>query len=372
MGTSAIAGPLRQATSYLAYVGARTTKARSARGDGINVFRVDRLTGAWRHLHHVVSGDNPSFLIMNRDATRLYTVHGDGSEVSAFSAAPNGDLEPLGSESTQGKNPAHLAIDPTGRWLTVANHYSSTVAVLPIRPDGGLRSVVDLVALEGPVGPRRDEQPYAKPHQTVFDPSGRFLAVPDKGLDRTFVFQLDSKSGKLSPADAPPAVALVGTGPRHIAFHPTRPLAYLLCELSSTVTAMRFDAATGRLAAFQIVPGVPDDWVSESRASEIEISQDGRFLYIANRGHGSIGAFAIDVRSGRLAPAGWSATGGMIPRFFALSPDGRFLFAANEDRDTITTFSVDRASGRLRRTAAPPTQVGSPVCIVFGPDRLDA
>src|SRR4051794_11789288 len=36
--------------SYFAYTGCRTSRERNARGDGINVYRVDAATGCWEHL----------------------------------------------------------------------------------------------------------------------------------------------------------------------------------------------------------------------------------------------------------------------------------------------------------------------------------
>ena len=45
--------------------------------------------------------------------------------------------------------------------------------------------------LEGEPGPHRVEQPFAKPHQVEFDPSGRFIVVPDKGVDRIFTCRID-------------------------------------------------------------------------------------------------------------------------------------------------------------------------------------
>jgi 6-phosphogluconolactonase (cycloisomerase 2 family) len=48
----------------------------------------------------------------------------------------------------------------------------------------------------------------------VFDPSGRFIAVPNKGVDRVFVFRLDAANGKLMPNDPPFVATRAGAGPR--------------------------------------------------------------------------------------------------------------------------------------------------------------
>lgn len=346
-----------------AYVGSRTTRERNARGEGISIFRVDPDQGALELVGIEKGLTNPSFLALSRDGRCLYTVHGDASEVSAFRVdAQTGGLGFINREGTQGRNPVHLAFDPSGKYLVVSNHIGASLAVLPVNPDGSLAPLSQLLALEGPVGPHRIEQKQAKPHFNPFDPSGRFVVVPDKGLDRVFSFEF--AAGRLQPAAQPFTVTRESAGPRHLAFHPQLPMAYVVNELDSTVTAYRFDADTGALQPLQWLSALPDTFTGNSRASGIEIDARGRFLYASNRGYDSIAIFAIDGASGRLRFLGAQPTGGKTPRFFALSPNGRFLFALNEDSDCIVTFAVDPHTGQLAATGAQ-VHCGSPVCMVF-------
>jgi 6-phosphogluconolactonase len=111
-----------RARPLLAYVGSYTTPERHGDGDGINVYRVDRRTGAFAHLQRLGGLENPSFLAVNADGTRLYSVHGDRSEVNSFTIDPRtGQLAPLNRQPTGGYNPVHLAFDATGRFLAVCN-----------------------------------------------------------------------------------------------------------------------------------------------------------------------------------------------------------------------------------------------------------
>ncbi|EJL77875.1 3-carboxymuconate cyclase [Polaromonas sp. CF318] len=346
-----------------AYVGSRTTRERNARGEGISIFKVDTKSGSLELVDIVRGLINPSFLALSADGEFLYTVHGDDTEVSAFKVnRSSGLLTFVNRQSTQGKNPVHLALDPTGRFLIVSNHIGASLAVLPLKVDGSIGEIAQLMPVEGPIGPHRIEQKQAKPHFNPFDPSGRFVAVPDKGLDRIFVYRFEN--GKLVPAAHPFVRSREAAGPRHMSFHPTFPWAYVVNELDSTVTAYHFNAETGALKPFQILSSLPDDFTGDSRASEVEIDATGRFLYASNRGFDSIAVFAIDQHTGRLAFVEAQPTLGSTPRFFTSAPDGRFMFALNEDSDSIVTFAVDADSGRLS-PAGTAVASASPVCMVF-------
>ena len=353
-----------------AYVGSRTTRARNARGAGLSVYEVVPGRSEWRLVQVIENLVNPSFLAFDRTQETLYSVHGDRSEISAFRVdAHSGRLTFINQESTGGKNPVHLCIDPSNRFVVVANHITSSLAVLPIGADGALGKLCDLVPLSGDIGPHRVEQPFPKPHQTLFDRAEHFIAVPDKGLDKTFVFRLDADRGKLVCIADATAPAQENAGPRHIVFHPSNAFAYVINELNSTVTACRFDPVSGKLTPFQVVPSLPDTCVSNSRASEITITSDGRFVYASNRGFESVTAYAVDPASGRLRFVDCQPIAGKTPRFITLNPSGDTLFVANEDSDEILDFALDSGSGKLelRGVAA---NTGSPVCIVFRPAAL--
>jgi 6-phosphogluconolactonase len=361
------AATVSDSSSYLAYVGSRTTRERNARGDGINVYRVDAQSGAWTHVQHVSGLPNPSYLAFDRTRSFLYAVHGDLTDISAYRVdARTGALKSLNHTTTGGRNPVHLSVDPGNRFVIVANHLSSNVAVLARNEDGSIGALVDTMTLSGKVGPHRSEQPFSKPHGVEFDRLGGFIAVPDKGVDQVFCFRLDADTGKLRRVqpEAPPSRE--GAGPRHISFHPGGALAYVINELDSTVTAYWFDDERGALTPFQILTTLPDTFVGNSRASEIAVAPNGRFLYASNRGHDSIAIFAIDADDGRLSHIAWQSAEGRSPRFFAFEPSGHFLFVANEDSDTIVTFEADANTGKLAQTGNV-VHTGSPVCIVFAP-----
>lgn len=355
-----------RAAPLFAYVGCFTTEERGAIGEGINVYRVDPISGNWDHVQLVGDLASPSFLAIDRDSRFLYSVHADEPYTSAFAIdAASGRLTYLNSEDNGGTNGVHVAVDPSNRFIVVSNYASGSMAVLPINEDGSLAPRSDLVRLPGAPGPHPTQQTSSHPHHNPFDPQGRFLLVPDKGLDRVFVFGLETSSGTLVSANTPSVAMQPGAGPRHAGFHPTLPFAYVLNELDSTLAVYDYDSQSGELSQQQLVSTLPDDFSGNNTTAEIAVHRSGRFLYCSNRGHDSIAAFAIDQSNGSLSLLGWTPTGGERPRYFGLDPSGKFLYACNELGHTIVTFRVDSATGELDPTGHV-VKTGSPVTIVFG------
>jgi len=355
----------RSRFARFAYTGCRTTKERGARGKGMNVYRVDSATGAWTHVQLVENLVNPSFLAFDREQRFLYAVHGDFSEMSSFRIdRENGTLSLINQQSTGGKNPVHLVADQTNRFMIVANYATASLAVLPFRQDGGLEPLVQLLQLLGDGGPHMLEQTGPHPHHLVFDPSGRFLIVPDKGADGVFTLEFDSAKPLLKLKEPGFVAARPGAGPRHASFHPSLPFVYVNYELDSSLSVNRYDRATGSITPIQIVPSTPDSFVGANTSAEVEVDPAGRFVYVSNRGSNLIGAFSINVASGRVNPAGWTSSAGRGPRFMKIDPSGTLLHVANELTDTIVTFNIDPESGALS-PAGRVVETGSPTCIAF-------
>ncbi|MGA7327410.1 MAG: lactonase family protein [Rhodomicrobium sp.] len=350
-------------TPRFAVVGGFTTERRKARGDGLHTFRIDPVTGAWKQAFHLPDLVNPSFLILDPNQDRIYSVHGDGDFASAFSIdAESGGLRLLGQAATGGVNGVHPAIDPSDQFLVVANYASGSVSVLPITADGRLEPFIHKLDLPGEPGPHRTEQASSHPHHVVFDPSGRFLLVPDKGLDRVFILKLDPGSGRLHLHGS--AAMRPGAGPRHIAFHPSLPIAFVVNEIDSTVAACRWDEANGILTPMQLRSTLPPHFFGASTAAAIVVSPCGRHVYASNRGQDGVVHFNFDSARNTLETVGWVSSQGRDPRFICLGSDGKTLLVANEQSDNIVSFDIDGESGALTFKDRA-IGIASPATIVF-------
>jgi 6-phosphogluconolactonase len=348
-------------TGMFAFVGGYTTPDRDGRGNGINVYRIDGGSGEWTHLQTIGGLENPSLFTLNRTGTRLWSVHGGRNSISAFAIErATGHLTLLNQMDCGGTNPVDTALDATERYLIVANYGTGSVAVMPIADDGRAMPISQSFTLEGTLGPDPVHQTQSHPHAAIFDPSGRFVVIPDKGFDRTFFFRFDN--GRIEPTVQGSLAAKTGAAPRHTIFHPTLPILYVNNELDSTVTVFHWNSDSGHATKSQVVTTIPGGHDGRNTTAEIAISRCGRFLYVSNRGQDSIVLYDIDRRTGHLAYVERTPTGGTRPRFFTLDITGKKIFAANQDSDDITMFRIDADNGRLMQEATR-IKIGSPSAI---------
>jgi len=344
---------------WIAYIGCRTSLERNARGKGLCVYGVDA-AGRWEFIQRVEGLVNPSFLCLDAAQSRLYCVHGDFSEVSSFAIEPgSGRLRQTGRQYTGGRNPVHLTLSTSQQWLLVANYASGNIVSLPVKLDGTLGSLASSIDLPGQHGPRAEQQ-GSHPHQLCLDPTGRWILVPDKGLDKVFTLSLPEASGALTITGETSFPA--GSGPRHMIFHPRAARAYVVGELDRTVMTCEFSPADGQLVLDDVTSTVPPG-VETGSAAGIAISGSGEFLHVSNRGHDSIASYLIDQETGRLSGRTWSVTSGRTPRFVCATPDGQHLLVANEDSDSVACAALGAGTEPLIFHSL--VETGSPVCIAF-------
>jgi len=363
--------------AIFAYVGTYTPN-----GEGIHILSMNTSTGVLTPIKVFPSLTNPSWIAFDPTQKYLYAANenltGIGS-VSAYAINPsNGDLTPINTVSSEGDGPAHLSVDPLGKYVFVANYGGGNVAVLSIVSGGALGPATDVVADTSAcsppctVGPMHAEKappgsfaisghdaPHA--HMIQTDPAGKYVIAQDLGLDLTIVWEFDRVNGKLINHQKVPSSA--GAGPRHFAFHPNGYWFYSLNEEASTLTFMTYDPKLGLLTPQEEIPTLPPEFKGTSFTSEVIVSPDGRYVYAANRLHDTIAIFDIG-RTGRVTRIGEVWTRGDYPRNINMDPTGNFMYACHNRSDNITIFRID-GGGRQLKFAGEYAAVGSPAIIIF-------
>jgi len=280
----------------------------------------------------------------------------------------SGTLKEIGRGELAESFPYILA-DKTGNWLLGASYGANLVSVNPIGKDGK-------------VGKPQQVIPTARnAHSIITDKTNRYAFVPHLGTDQVFQFKFDAKTGRLT-ANTPATVQMgQGTGPRHIIMSADNKFAYLLNELSATVTTLSLDAKTGLLKQVseasalapdsKLVPGAPRgaiggpggvkppprDVSNDIWASDLHLTPNGKFLYATERTGNQIGAMSVDAASGKLTYLSTTATEPQ-PRGFRIDPTGKYMVVTGEKSDTISVYAIG-ADGALKLLQKYPTGKGS-------------
>lgn len=344
-------------TEKLAHVDGHGTGILSATFDGI----------ALGELRVEAEVRNPSWVTTTADGRFLYAVveavkfEGKlGGGVAAYARDPKtGRLTLLNTAGSAGVEPAHVELDPSERFVLVANYRSGSVSVFGRKEDGSLDKLAGRVQHEGSsVHPVRQTGPHA--HQILFDPVTGDLLVPDLGLDAVRVYRLSDDGGLTERPEARITTA-PGAGPRHLAFHLDGRHLFLLNELDNTLAVLRRNG--DRFEQIQIVSTLPAGFDRHNQTSAVRVSASGNYVLVANRGSDSIAVLAFDPSTSSVELKLVQPSLGREPRDFIQAPDGGHIVVGNQDSDTVVVFAFDESAPSL--TFISQTEVPTPVCFRF-------
>lgn len=333
---------------------------------GIYVYQFDASTGAATPISNIFT-ENPSYLALAPGGSRLYSVNEtDGARpggVSAFSFdKKTGQLQFLDKQASGGDDPAYISVDSRRKWVMVANYSGGNLAALPVRADGSIGPLTQLIQHTG-TGPNKERQEKPHVHSATFTPDDRFLIAADLGLDKLSIYRFNAAATTqplTSPRDST-VTTEPGSGPRHITFLPGRPYLYLMTEMGGAVDAFHY--SNGKLTPFQHISSLPEDYKGSMGSADIHTTPNGKFLYASNRGEANnIAIYSIDSASGKLRLKGFQSTLGQGPRNFIIDPTGRWLLVGNQKTNTIVIFRINGQTGLLTQ-AGEPIAIPSPVCL---------
>lgn len=341
----------------------------SGKSEGIYVYQFNSITGESK-LISSVKASNPSFLSVSPDERFVYAVNENADStrftVTGFVASfsfdkKSGKLSFINKQESGGKHPCYVSVDKTGKWIFAGNYSSGSVAVLPVNADGSLGIAIQTIQHKGSsIVKGRQEGPHV--HATVISNDNKTLYSPDLGLDRIMIYKFEKKSGKLKKAAMPFVITKPGTGPRHFEIHPNGKFAYLMEEMTGSVSVYQV-LKNGGLNLLQNISALPRGFTGIIGSADIHVSPDGKFLYCSNRGgSNTIGILKIDENTGLLNWVGSQSTLGKTPRNFNFDPTGNYLLVANQNSDEIVIFKRNKETGLLSDSGKR-ISVPNPVCI---------
>lgn len=290
-------------------------------------------------------------------------VYAVGDAVSGYVKNPaTGALSPVpGSPFGVGARPAYVVVDPSNRFVYVANSDSHSISAFTINATTGT-----LTSIPG--------SPFAEvgdPEWLLADVTGQFLYVADPLFEKIKGYRINSTTGALTP--------LTGTGfavannVNGMAQTPSGRFLYAATSAEgppptvSRIYGFAADASTGVLTP---VAGSP--WLvgTGRETRSLVVDPTSRFLYGANEQSNDIVGYAITAATGALTPlaSGPVATGN-LPAWLVMSPSGKFLYAANQNGWSLSGYAVSTSTGALTPLPGFPistTTPGQPVIDASG------
>lgn len=352
-----------QQADYHLVIGTYTAPGKS---EGIYVYDFNTSKASFKLENVEKNVINPSFLSVTDDRKFVYAVNEDGAQsgVSAFNFdAVTGKLSFLNKQNAEGADPCYLIADRKN--VMIANYSGGSIAIFGREADGSLSKVKQVVQHIGS-SVNKARQSSAHVHMVLFSPDHRYVICNDLGKDKvyTYAYHQDAQKDVLTLKDS--VSIKPGSGPRHLAFSKNGKFAYLVQEMTGDVTT--FSYTNGSLKKIQETTILAKDFKGENGASAIELSADGKFLYVSNRGTANtITTFKVE-NDGRLTSKGQVSTMGKGPRAFVIDPSGNWLLVGHQNSNDVVVFKRDKITGTLTDSGKR-LEVGAPVCFVFVPKK---
>ena len=306
--------------------------------DKILIFTVDTQTGKLQAQGEMKVSGQPANMAFDPGQQFIYVGRKAARAISAYHRnSETGEMSLAGSTTVEFE-PDFLAVDRRGGFLMSTYISEGMLAVHRIGSDGILRNP-----------PVEWFKTYRGIHSIQTDPSNRFAFIPHiAGSDPNLIlqFKFNQATGKLTPNTPDRVIPEKGAGPRLFCFHPKLDILYFDNQEGNSVTGYKLDTAAGTLTPFQSISTIPEGYNQKSKTADIQISPDGRFLYVNNRGHNSIAGFAVDAADGRLTAIGHVPTEPEA-RSMCLDPGGNFLFIAGLASGRLVSYRANKDSGKL-------------------------
>lgn len=278
-----------------------------------------------------------------KDGDLIFAINNTGKlgGISSFKKTED-HYQEVDKHLTEGASPAYIGINPDKHLLYTANYHTAALSVFSYDKNGKL-TLLDSITHEVETLGSRPEQADG-PHPHFFDetPQGNLVSC-DLGNDTVDFYRLNDENKIQHLAQYKNED---GFGDRHIVFSKDGNYFYVVGELSSKVNLVKFDENTWKFENIATYSTIPATWDKHNGAAAIRISDNGKFIYISNRGHDSITVFGVqDDQTLKLIQR--ISVFGEFPRDFNWDPEQKYVVVANQNTDNATLYTRNSSDGTL-------------------------
>jgi DNA-binding beta-propeller fold protein YncE len=280
----------------------------------------------------------------------------------------NGAATQVGSSVGTGLGPIAIALTPAGDALFVANRDDNTISAYSVNSDGSLPNPCPSpkpancnTVAAGPVA--------GTPLALAIDPSGKFLFVANQASQAVFpppntpdtvaVFSIQGTA-----LTAVGSFASTGNGPAALLASPTGNFLYVANQFTSTVSILSYDSS-GTLTEDLTSPvtvGTNPTGLAFSRCAgtttatiACPTTAPPGYLFVANTGSNDISIFSACIQvttacpsaNGTLTQKGATVGAGNGPVSFMIDPARDFVYAVDNGSFQVSEYRYSSATGAL-------------------------
>jgi 6-phosphogluconolactonase len=319
----------REGPGDLIWTGSYTADADGG-GEGIGAVRAAP-DGTLSWLGLAAEADSPSFLAVHPSLPVVYAVGERARSVRAYRRHGASGLEPAGAAWAAGEAACHVAVDPLGRFLTVACWGDGQVLLFELDGEGGISARFAAAASTQADRPSRA-------HASLMLADGRVMTT-DLGHDLVRIWTYRPGAGLGLDYE----VALPhGSGPRHLVQHASGSI-FVVTEYSVEVAVLRQSGATTAFSLAGVGPATRAGALAGDSAAEISLDADGRHAYVGVRGSNRMSVLQVAADGSSLKPVADFPSGGDWPRHHLVR--NGWLHVAHERSSDVVTFPLDPVTG---------------------------
>ena len=280
--------------------------------------------------------ENPSFLGQINNKLVIIQEKGDEAIISIHKMNET-ELELIDTITMVGTDLCHIAYSKHWSILLGACYGTGHIFAIKVEENGNLK-------LLNCIQQQPNEEGVSRAHCMLPSPKEDFAYGINIASDQIACYKLSEKGIIIN--DVFPYLQLpLGEGPRHMKWHPTLEVAYVITEYSNHLFVLQGGKEDGSLEVIQTIDLLKVQR-GESYGSTLCINQEGTVLYAANRGRDTITQLSIG-KDGKLAYVQETSAYGCWPRHIALTQDDRYLLIANQKTGKVNIVEVDTGSGNL-------------------------
>ncbi len=316
-----------------------------AKSFGIYLFDMDS-SGKLTLLHADEHSVNPSYLAIGNNFLYAVNETDTDSKIDTYEISRNHEkINYISSYSIESNSMCHINLFDKMNVLAISNYGSGNFHICSLDDNSLPNNVIFSQTFKGVGFYHNGRQNSSHIHSTAFSPNGDKMIVVDLGLDKLYLYSIDTLRSNNFVLEQK-ILLPNGEGPRMGCFSHDGKFFYVLTELGNKLFVYNLE---NQAVLEQCINILPENYTSENLAADIQLSNDGKFIYVSNRGFNHIVCFSVDKLLGTVQHCFNYCIPGEGVRSFCMSPNGDFFVIACQKTDEILVYERNTHTGTFEK-----------------------